>query len=128
VIEVWRHHRVIGNVVVFSLVGVFLVLLLTNVARTGDLVSAIRETQKSNTGLTRETHSTTDLIRSCVDPSGRCFKRGQRRTAQAVADINRVIVLAAACSVGVPPSLSVADRQVAIQSCVIDRLAARRPR
>lgn len=120
-IEGWRTHRVIGNVVVATLVGIFLVLLLTNVARTGDLVSAIRETQQTNTGLTRETHSTTDLIKSCVEPTGKCYLRGQRKTAGAVASINRVVILAAACAVG--RTGTVAEVQSQIQACVIDGLA-----
>lgn len=128
--EVWRHHRVIGNVVVGALVGVFLVLLLTTTSRTGDntaatreLVTAIRETQTTNTAVVQDTHATAELIKSCVEPSGDCFRQGQRRTATAVADINRVVILAAACASGLPPGMSVSDRQTRISSCVIDRLA-----
>lgn len=65
-------------------------------------------------------------IRDCTQPNGRCYQRAQRRTADAVASINKVAILAAACSIGVPPTLEVTQRQVAIQQCVIDRLASRR--
>lgn len=121
--ELWRHHRAIGNIVVGALIGLFLMLLLANVARTGEVVSTIRETQKSNTLLTKDTHSTADLIESCVNPDGECYLRGQRRTASAVADINRVVILAAACASGLPADLSIAARQTRIQTCVINRLA-----
>lgn len=124
--EVWRHHRIVGNVVVGALVGLFLMLLLVNVSRTGAIVETIRETQKSNTTLTQDTHTTADLIKSCVEPSGDCFRQGQRRTASAVADINRVVILAAACASGLPPGMSVSDRQAHIQTCVIDRLAVQK--
>lgn len=70
---------------------------------------------------------TANAVRSCVTPGMPCFDRAQRRTAGAVANINRVVILAAACAVGVPPTLSVADRQSAIQTCVIERLSAGRP-
>jgi hypothetical protein len=55
--EAWKHHRAVGNVVVGALIGLFLVLLLANIARTGEVCQAIRTTQQSNTSLTRETHS-----------------------------------------------------------------------
>lgn len=120
--EAWKHHRAIGNAVVGGLIGLFLILLLANIARTSQVVGAIRTTQQSNTSLTRETHSTTQLIRSCVDPDGRCYKQGQKRTAAAVANINRVVILASACAVG--QTGTVVQVQTAIQGCVIQRLAA----
>ena len=97
-IEVWRHHRVIGNVVVAGLVGLFLVLLLTNFARTSELVSEIRHTQVANTTLARETHESTRLIKSCVTPGGRCYERGQRQTGAAVTTLNRYVLLSASCT------------------------------
>lgn len=125
-IEVWRHHRVIGNAVVGGLVGLFLVLMVWNTARIGSIVSAIRQTQQTNTGLARDTHSTTDLIESCVRPEGACYQRAQQRTADAVSNINRVIILAAACSANLPDRLTVIERRDSIQTCVINQLADRK--
>ena len=76
----------------------------------------IRGTQKNNTELLK-------LVKSCTTPGQPCYERGQQQTAGAVATINRVVVLAAACSVGISPALTVVERQARIQGCVIDRLA-----
>lgn len=97
-IEVWRHHRVAGNIVVAVLVGSFLVLLLTNFARTGELVAQIRQTQLTNTSLARETHESTALIKSCVTPTGECYKRNRRQTGAAVDTLNKYVVLSAGCT------------------------------
>lgn len=72
----------------------------------------------------RENHELLTTIRSCTEPTGTCYQSGQKRTASAVADINRVVILAAACATGLPEGLTVSERQTAIQSCVITRLAS----
>lgn len=87
--------------------------------------SAVRETQVSNTRTLDNTERVLALVQSCTTPGEECYEDGQRRTAQAVGDINRVIVLAAACSVGLDPQLPVAERQTQISSCVIQRLSAK---
>lgn len=63
-----------------------------------------------------------DAIKSCTQPGGECYERSQRRTASAVSDINRVVILAAACAVGKTGTEK--QIEVAIQACVIDHLAA----
>lgn len=71
----------------------------------------------------KENRETLTTIRDCTQPSGECYLRGKRQTADAVSNINTVIILAAACSAGLPPNLSVEQRQTDISTCVIDRLA-----
>lgn len=71
----------------------------------------------------KENHRLLTTVQDCTQPSGKCYQDGQKRTASAVSDINRVIILAAACSAGVPPDLSVQQRETQIQSCVIERLS-----
>lgn len=129
-IDAWRHHRVVGNALVGLLVGLFLVLLLTNTSRTGRLVVAIRQTQESNTkinatnaDLLQRVAKLSHRVASCTTPGKRCYQHAQRRTASAVGDINQVVILAAACAGGLPPDLSVGQRQTQIQACVIERLA-----
>lgn len=57
-------------------------------------------------------------IRDCTIKGGTCYERGQKSTGTAVANIGQLSVYAAACSIGVDPSLS-RDRRVAIISrCV----------
>lgn len=72
----------------------------------------------------KESQELLRTIQSCTQPSGECYQRGRRSTAQAVSNINRVVILAAACASGLPSGLSVDVRQTRIQSCVISRLAA----
>lgn len=97
-IEAWRHHRAVGNAVVMGLIGVFLLLLLANLARTGQLVSEIRHTQLANTSLAQDTHESTALIRSCVTPGGKCYERGRKQTGTAVSTLNTYVLLSASCT------------------------------
>jgi hypothetical protein len=62
------------------------------------------------------------LIKSCTTPGQPCYARGQSQTADAVGNINRVVILAAACAVGKHGTSPQIEAQ--IQSCVIDGLAA----
>lgn len=62
-------------------------------------------------------------VRDCVTPGGECFERGQEQTADAVGDINRVAVIAAACATSLPEGISQQRRVFLTQSCVIQRLA-----
>ena len=119
----WQRHRAIANAIIFGLVGLALVLIVVSVNRIADLTQAIRETQKTNTVINKNSADVLATVHDCTDPTGRCYKRGQKRTANAVAQINRVVILAAACASGLPPDLTIAERQDSIQSCVIDRLA-----
>jgi hypothetical protein len=127
--ELWRQHRAIGNAVIGAMVGLFLVVVLANLSRTGEIVSTIRTTQKTNTqinltnrSLLHEVAHLSKRIKSCTTPGEKCYDAGQKRTGHAVANINRVVILAAACAVG--QHGTVAEIQNAIQTCVIDRLAA----
>jgi hypothetical protein len=108
--------------------GLFLAVLwaLLNAAHT---TQAIRGTQNTNTQInvnqTRLLHEITRVskrIRSCTTPGKSCFDDSQKRTGAAVASINRVVILAAACAVD--KHGTVVQVQTAIQSCVIERLAA----
>lgn len=89
------------------------------------MLAAVRNTQLEGTPVGQKLLEASDRILDCTDPQGECYQNSQERTAKAVGDINKVVVLAAACSVGLPDGLTVAERQDAIQSCVIDRLAAK---
>lgn len=102
--------------------------LLTIAVITAALVSAttatrIRAAQVSNTRTLDSSQRTLRLVEDCTTPGGVCYERSKKQTGDAVADINRVVILAAACSVGLPRDLTVGERQTRIQSCVIERLA-----
>lgn len=93
------------------LVAALVVLQLTATLVGADNTSTIRQSQRNNA-------ETLQIIKSCTTPGQECFDRGQKQTADVVADINRVAVLAAACA-DRPRQQTVED----IQSCVISRLA-----
>lgn len=115
-----RRVLVARNLTVALAALLFLGMLFT----TTYVVVTMRTTQVTNTGTLETSKKTLAAIRSCTTPGRKCYDAGQKRTAAAVGDINRVVILAAACSSGLPEGLSVGDRQARIQTCVINRLSA----
>ena len=100
---------------------IFLVTILLLATASLVLISSVTIATQQRAKENRETLAT---IKSCTQPSGSCYQDGQRRTAGAVSSINQVIVLAAACSVGLPSGLTVTTREAAIERCVHHRLVA----
>lgn len=86
-------------------------------------IAQIRSTQLEGTPVGKRLLASSDRILDCTDASGECFKRNQRRTADAVGDIGRYIVFAAACSATVDTAMPVDERIAEITDCVTDRLA-----
>lgn len=112
-----------GLVVIGTVVAI--AVLSTAILVAASKATDIRDSQVTNTRTLDNSERTLRIIEDCTTPGQPCYERGVRRTANAVGDIQRVIVLAAACSVGLDPSRSVVERQSAIQACVIERLAAK---
>lgn len=104
-------------------VAVLLIGLVIGILKFVALTQAVRDTQIEGTPTGKKLVAASDRILDCTTPEGQCFKDSQQRTAQAVADVNRVVIIAAACSAGLPPGMTVEERQDEIQACVIDRLA-----
>ena len=94
-------------------VGCLIVLVLIVLLQTRQLTGAIREAQKPNV-------ATLSLIEDCTSPDGECFRRGQDDTAAAVADVNRITILASACA-----SRPGAQSAAQVESCVLRLLATR---
>lgn len=96
-------------------------------AATLGLTQEVRDTQIDGTPTGQKLVRSADRILDCTNPDGACTKRNQQATARAVSDLTgnltRVIVISAACSAGLPDGLTVRQREVRIQSCVIDRLS-----
>lgn len=103
--------RAFAWVIIALLVGALVVTLLTATIVGADNTNTIRATQRDNAETLR-------LIRSCTTPGRECFDEGQKRTADAVADINRVAIYAAACAD--KPGVQGRDE---IYACVIRSLA-----
>lgn len=114
--RVARYEFVKRALIIFTaaVVTIILGVLVALAAQSASTTHAIRETQVDN-------HTLLDTINDCTQPSGDCYMRGQKRTGDAVASINRVVILASACAVG--KTGTVAKIQSDIQQCVIDRLA-----
>jgi hypothetical protein len=122
-----RTRRQVGGAILGVCIGGLVILVLALMVRTWSLTDQIRAGQIENTHARESSDRTLQAVRSCTTPGQSCYDRGQSQTAKAVGDINRVVILAAACSSSLPAGLSVSDRQSRIQQCVIDRLAASRP-
>lgn len=103
--------RSLSWVIICLLVAALTVTMLTATIIGADNTNTIRTSQRANAETLR-------LIRSCTTPGQDCFERGQRQTADAVADINRVAIFAAACAD--KPRRQTVEQ---IQSCVIARLS-----
>lgn len=71
--------------------------------------------------------STNEQILDCLDPGGKCFEESQRRSADVLAQVQLIIVLAAACAADVTGDQSVEQRQDSITACIAKRLAEPAP-
>lgn len=118
-----KRRREVAWFVIGTLSVGLLLLSLYAIFSTRVVVDTVRHQQIQTTQRGKDIKTLATTIQDCTSPDGECYKRGQRRTAAAVGDINRVVILAAACSVGLSPDVTVVERQAEIQSCVLDRLA-----
>lgn len=104
----------------------FVVFVLVSVVCTLTLLTALTlqnfQRGKDNRDTLVALKAQSGLITSCTTPGGACYERGQQQTGDAVSNINRVIIAAASCAVGKTGTPAVIE--TAIQSCVINRLAA----
>ena len=103
--------------IVGAAVVAFVLLITVAIFGGAETTSDIRDTQQQNSPLIRNTDRTLQRVLSCTSPGKRCYERGQRQTAKAVGDINRVIILAAACAPLTPGDVD------AITACVVDGLS-----
>lgn len=71
------------------------------------------------------TQTRRDLL-DCVEPSGKCFKEGQKRTGQVVASLNDVTVAAAVCSEAdeVRREPDMARRIMLVKRCIQENMEA----
>lgn len=97
--------------VIGVLAAALVILAAFTILRSSLVLDKVRSTQI-------DSRETALAIKDCTTPGRPCFERGQKQTAAAVASINRVAILAAACA-DKPQRQSVEQ----IQSCVIEELA-----
>lgn len=124
-------RRHIGWALLYTCAAAVFLGLVVTVSSIWQLTTEVRDTQIEGTPTGKKLIASADRILDCTDTTGDCYKRNQESTAQAVADLTgnltRVVVLASACSSDLPRALSVREREVAIQSCIIDRLSHEKP-
>lgn len=109
-------------------IGVLVVLLVWAV-----VTSAVNSTETNERGESRESQveandQTLAIIKDCTQVSGKCYQRGQRRTAQVLSSAQKIIIISAACSASVDTTLTVDQRIAEITACVTERLTARPPK
>jgi hypothetical protein len=98
------------------MVAAILVLLLV-------LLGRVRGTQVDNTQKADERDATLLAIQDCTQPSGECYKRGQKRTAAAVGDIGAANILTVVCALNVPNGTPLQEALDQVTQCVADRLS-----
>lgn len=99
------------------------ILLIVAILTSASKSTEIRDTQQQNSPLIANTDATLERIQNCTTPGRPCYERGQRQLARAVGDINRVVVLAAACASG-----GGSRTEAEIQACIVGRLGESPPR
>jgi hypothetical protein len=112
--------RAIATFALGALVAALVLTLVTAVLTSATKSTEIRDQQEQNSPLIENTDQTLKIIEGCTTPGRACYERGQRQLATAVGDINRVVVLAAACASG-----SQTRTEAEIQACILKRLPRR---
>jgi hypothetical protein len=113
-------------VTIIALLGAILYYVVTTsedtkitADNTESIVVGIEAQQDNNTSTINAAKETLERVIDCTEPGGECYGDGQKRTAEAVADIGQVSVYASACAVD--PALleqSLEQRADSIEKCV----------
>lgn len=111
-----RDNRV--RAVVWALIGTLLAAIAAAIFISAALMGQVRQTQLDGTPLGRKLQESSDRILDCTQPTGECFKDGQKRQAGALATVQQITILAAACSATVSPDEPLARRIASITKCV----------
>lgn len=112
---------------VLVVVGIVFMVAVSAIVVGG--VWLIRSTQVHTASLAEETHKSTALIESCVNPGGKCYQRAKQRTGDAVGQLNRYVVLSASCTAHIATAthglagISQTDLTKLITACVRSQLA-----
>lgn len=89
--------RALLLVVAMLLIAVFW-LLVEVTTDTNRIVEGVEAQQDLNSGYIANSKDTLDRVVDCTEPGGKCFNEGAERTAEAVGNIGRLSVYAAACA------------------------------
>lgn len=106
----------LGIGILVTVVVITLVNIRSDQVDNNPIIAQMKKNSKISRHTLRE-------IRSCVEPSGKCYQDGQKRTGKAVNSIGQVTILAAACASDKNlVYMNVTDRAAYIQNCIIQEL------
>jgi hypothetical protein len=91
-------RRRVGWALLFTCAMAFLIAATVVVAFSVQTLNAVRSTQLEGTPTGKKLLSSAERIEECTTPGQPCFKDSQQRTADVIAEINRVAVYAASCA------------------------------
>jgi hypothetical protein len=78
---------------------------------------------QTNRTLNQQNKDILQQIHDCTDPNGRCYKLGGDRSDHAIANINRVTLLAAYCASKTPPFATIEQ----VRKCIENGVAGKEP-
>ena len=123
--------RKVGWFLIGMLLTAFLVSYVYASIQSAVTVHAVRDTQVTNTKVSRNTQAILKTIKSCTTPGQECYERSLRQQGSVVAALNKYVVLASSCTArltlrGLPPDISQKDLTAMITDCVVTELRSGR--
>lgn len=133
--ELWKRIFIVSTlIVVCALLGLTLwvVSLVRGTQQTGSPVLQGISQQLTQARIAADqakaaanaARDTNRQIQSCVDPEGKCYREGAKRTASALASINTIVRYSVACSTRIGAGDEPAHAARLIRDCVADLVAA----
>lgn len=115
-------HR--ARALIYGLTALAVGLVVAMLLSVPIVTAQIRATQLDRQPQTEKNDETLAVIRDCTQPTGQCFKDGQKRTAEAVSQIGAGNILAVVCALAVPDGTPTNVALEQVTECVTKRLAA----
>lgn len=114
----------------WAIVGMLVGLIVAALVSVPVAVWQIRDTQLEGTPLGKKLTTSAERILDCTDagtdtePPGDCYTKNQERTAEVLASVQQITVLAAACALDTSIDQPISVRVARISRCITDGLAA----
>lgn len=114
----------------WAIIGMLVGAIVAALVSVPVAVWQIRDTQLEGTPLGKKLTVSAERILDCTDagdeknPPGDCYRKNQERTAEVLASVQQITVLAAACALDTSNDQPVSVRVARISACITDGLAA----
>lgn len=97
---VLKDGRVRATVLGYLCVVVIVMSIFVTISflKQGVTTEAIRETQQEGSPLVQRLSQVSETIEDCVNPSGKCFQDGAKRTSAAVESIGDIVAITIVCA------------------------------